>query len=95
MSPTDFVLLAISVTAGTFCVITRGWTMNGIGPATLLIAGGLWQLWMQWLRHRSWLQSRGRKSAPATQHLAISAALGWLLGIAGALVWILIARTGR
>ena len=51
---------------------------------------------MQWLRHRSWLRHRDSEFAPGTQHLALLAAIGWLLCIVGACIWaVLIAKTDR
>ena len=92
MSPTDFLLLVISLAVAAGSVFVRGWTLDGVGPAGLLLAGGFWQFWMQWLRHRSWLRHRESGFAPGTQHLAISAALGYGLGMTGALIWVLATR---
>jgi hypothetical protein len=88
MNPMDIILLIVSVAAAVMSVLTQGWSLNGIGPAILSITGGLWHLWMQWLRHRSWLRHRDSGFAPGTQHLALSAAVGWFLGMTGALIWI-------
>jgi hypothetical protein len=92
MNPSDFLLLIVSIGMAVLSVATQGWTINGIGPACLSTAGGIWHFWMQWLRHRSWLRHRDSGFAPPTQHLAISAAAGWFLGIVGATIWILMAR---
>ena len=95
MNPMDFILLIVSIAVAVMSVVTQGWTLHGIGPAILSMAGGIWQLWMQWLRHRSWLRYRDSGFAPSTQHLAISAAVGWLVGMAGAMIWILVTRISR
>lgn len=87
MSPTDLLLLFCSLAIGAMSLLIHAWTWNGIGPALLATAGGFWQLWMQWLRHQSWLRHRDSGFAPGTQHLALSAAVGWFLGTVGAGVW--------
>ncbi len=92
MNPMDFILLIVSVAAAVMSVLAQGWSWNGIGPAIFLIAGGVWQFWMQWLRHRSWLRHRDSGFAPGTQHLALAAAVGWFLGMAGATIWIVATR---
>jgi hypothetical protein len=56
----------------------------------LATASGFWQVWMQWLRHRSWLRYRDSGFAPGTQHL-MTAALGWFFGVAGAAAWAILA----
>jgi hypothetical protein len=53
MNPGDFLLLLLSLALAGISLLSHGWTLNGIGPALLSTAGGFWQLWMQWLRHRS------------------------------------------
>jgi hypothetical protein len=88
----DFIVLIFSIAAAAMSVLAQGWSLNGIGPAILLIAGGVWQFWMQWLRHRSWLRHRDSGFAPGTQHLALAAAVGWLLGLTGATIWIVATR---
>jgi hypothetical protein len=70
-------------------LLAHGWTSGGVGPAALASAGGAWQLGMQWLRHRD------SGFAPGTQHLALAAAVGWFLGVAGAAVWLLATPLGR
>jgi hypothetical protein len=90
--PMDFIVLIFSIAAAAMSVLAQGWSLNGIGPAILLIAGGVWQFWMQWLRHRSWLRHRDSGFAPGTQHLALAAAVGWLLGLTGATIWIVATR---
>jgi hypothetical protein len=92
MHPMDFIVLIFSIAAAVMSVLAQGWSLNGIGPAILLIAGGVWQFWMQWLRHRSWLRHRDSGFAPGTQHLALAAAVGWLLGLTGATIWIVATR---
>jgi hypothetical protein len=87
MNPGDFILLILSLAFAAVSLVAHGWTVNGIGPALLSTAGGLWQLWMQWLRHRSWLRHKDEGFAPSTQHLAISAWLGWSLGVFAAVIW--------
>jgi len=87
MNPSDFILLFLSLGFAAFSLLDHGWTMNGVGPALLATAGGFRQLWMQWLRHRSWLRFRDSGFVPGTQHLAISAWLGWSVGIGAALIW--------
>ena len=87
MNPGDFILLFLSLALAAVSLVAHGWTVNGIGPALLSTAGGLWQLWMQWLRHKSWLRHKDSGFAPGTQHLAISAWLGWSMAIFAALIW--------
>src|SRR5690242_5864241 len=87
MNPGDYLLLLISLGCAAVSLLAHGWTLNGIGPALLSTAGGFWQLWMQWLRHRSWLRHKESGFAPGTQHLAISAWLGWSLTAFAALIW--------
>ncbi len=87
MNPGDFILLLLTLAFTGLSLLAHGWTLNSIGPALLSTAGGFWQLWMQWLRHRSWLRHRDSGFAPGTQHLAISAWLGWSLGVFAAVIW--------
>jgi hypothetical protein len=91
MNPTDFILVLMSLSCATISIVAQGWTLNGVGPALLATAGGFWQLWMQWVRHRSWVQHRDSGFAPGTQHLALSAAVGWFLGTVGAMTWVIMA----
>lgn len=87
MNPGDLILLFLSLALAAPSLLAHGWTLNGIGPALLSIAGGVWQIWMQWLRHRSWLRHRDSGFVPGTQHLALSAWLGWSLGVFAAVIW--------
>lgn len=87
MNPGDYLLLLLPLGFAAVSLLAHGWTLNGIGPAVLSTAGGFWQLWMQWLRHRSWLRHKDSGFAPGTQHLAISAWLGWSLTAFAALIW--------
>jgi hypothetical protein len=87
MNPSDFILLFLSLGFATLSLLAHSWTVSGIGPAMLATAGGIWQLWMQWLRHRSWLRHRDSGFAPGTQHFAISAWLGWSLAAFAAVLW--------
>jgi hypothetical protein len=87
MNPGDFILLLLSLAFAALNLFAHGWMVNGIDPALLCTAGGFWQLWMQWLRHRSWLRHKEEGFAPGTQHLAISACLGWSLGVFAAVIW--------
>ena len=87
MNPGDLLLLLLSVGFAVMCLLAHGWTLNGIGPALLSTVGGIWQLWMQWLRHRSYLRHKDEDFIPGTQHLAISAWLGWSLTALAALIW--------
>jgi hypothetical protein len=95
MNPTDFYLLVPSIAFAALCLAVHGPTLNGIGPAGLALAGCLWQLWMQSLRHRSWLRHRDSGFAPGTQPLALAAALGWFLAIASSVTWALITLPRR
>jgi Flp pilus assembly protein TadB len=52
MNPTDFILFLLSLATAYLAIVVQGWTLHGIGPALLALAGGVWQLRMQWLRHR-------------------------------------------
>lgn len=92
MNPMDFVLLLQSAGVAIFSLARHGWTLNGIGPAVLSMTAGAWQLSMQWLRHRSWLRHRDSGFAPGTQHLALSAAIGWGIGMVGAMIWLVAVR---
>jgi hypothetical protein len=87
MNPGDLLLLLLSLAFAGLCLLAHGWTLNGVGPAMLATAGGFWQHWMQWLRHRSWLRHKDSGFAPGTQHLAISAWLGWSLAVFVAVIW--------
>ena len=87
MNPSDFILFFLSLSFAAVSLLAQGWTLNGIGPAILAIVGGIWQLWMQWLRHQSWLRHREAGFAPGTQHLALSAWLGWALATFAAVIW--------
>ena len=93
MNPTDFLILIVTWVLACCWVVAHGLTVNGIGPAALLLVGGTWNFWMQWLRHRSWLRHRDSGFAPGTQHLALLGGIGFLLCVSSATVWvILIAR---
>jgi hypothetical protein len=94
MNPTDFLLLVMSLGLAAGSIFVHGWTLTGIMPAGLILAGAFWHLWMQWLRHRSWLRHRESGFAPGTQHLALSAAIGYALGVSGASIWVLVTRIG-
>ncbi len=87
MSPGDYLLLFLSLAFAAMNLLLHGWTLNGIGPALLSMAGGFWHVWMQWLRHRNWLRHKDADFIPGTQHLAISAWLGWSLGTFAAGIW--------
>jgi hypothetical protein len=95
MNPTDFMLLIVSLVVAIISIATNGWTSPGIGPAILSLAGGIWQFWMQWFRHRSWLRHRDSGFARGTQHLALSAAVGWFTGMIGAMIWLLATQIKR
>lgn len=94
MNPSDFLLLFLSLGFAIMSLLVHGFTPNGVGPALLAAAGGLWQLGMQWLRHRSWLRHRDSDFIPGTQHLAIAAWLGWSLATWVALIWAWLAIRG-
>jgi len=87
MNPGDFILLLLSLAFAALNLFSHGWTLNGIGPALLFTVGGFWQLWMQWLRYRSYLRHKNEDFIPGTQHLAISAWLGWSLATFAAITW--------
>ena len=95
MNPMDFLLLLVSVAVAVMSLAVQGWGLNGFGPAILSVAGGAWQFLMQWLRHRSWLRHRETGFSPGTQHLALSAAVGWFLGLTGAMIWIVTTHSSR
>jgi hypothetical protein len=88
MSPAHLFPQFLSLVLAILCVVVHGWTLNGVGPALLAVAGGFWEFWMQWLRHRNWLRHRDSGFVPGTQHLALSAAVGWFLGVVAAAVWV-------
>jgi len=90
MNPGDFILLFVSFVLAGMALLVHGWAFNGIGAAILSTAGGLWQLWMQWLRHRSWQRHIDSGFAPGTQHLALTAAIGWFACTVGAGIWLLL-----
>lgn len=87
MNPGDFILLFLSLGFGGLSLVAHGWTLHGIGPAVLATAGGFWQLWLQWLRHRSWVRHKDERFSPGTQHLALAAWLGWALTMLAAVTW--------
>ena len=87
LNPGDYLLLLISLTFATLSLIAHGWTASGVGPAFLAAAGGFWQLLFQWLRYRSWQKHKDTDFIPGTQHLAISAWLGWALTNGAAILW--------
>jgi hypothetical protein len=89
MNPGDFILLFVSLTFAALNLTAHGWTLNGIGPALLATAGGLWHLWLQSLRHQSWLRHKESGFAPGTQHLALAAVVGWSLSVLVAVFWAL------
>lgn len=91
MNPTDFILLFFSVAVAAVSLLAHGWSLNGAGPALLASVGGMWQLRMQHIRHRSWLRHRDSGFAPGTQHLALAAPVGWYLGTVGAAIWSVLA----
>lgn len=84
-------LLLLSLGFAILSLQANGLTWNGIGPAVLAIAGAVWELLLQWLRHRSYLKHIDSGFAPGTQHLAIAACLGWALATFAAVIWAMIA----
>ncbi len=40
MSPTDFLMLFLSLVLAFSLILTDGWSIHAIGPALLLVAGG-------------------------------------------------------
>lgn len=95
MNPMDFILLLVSAGFACLSVSIHGWTLNGLGPAALSVMGGVWQIWMQWLRHRSYLRYRDSGFAPGTQGLAFSAALGYFIGSVSSGIWLFVTLLGR
>ena len=95
MNPGDFLLLLLSIVLAAALLVAKGWTIAGVGPAMLSVAAGLWQLWMQWLRHRSYLRHRGSGFVPPTQGLNTLAVTGWFLGMAAAITWWLLSALQR
>jgi len=91
MNPSDLILLVLSLGFAAISLLAHGWTLNGVGPALLATAGGVWQLWMQWLRHRSWLRPRESGFAPGKQQLAVSAWLGWSMATLAMVIWAVVA----
>jgi hypothetical protein len=87
MNPGDFILLFLSLGFAFMSLLVQGFTLSGIGPALLATAGGIWHLWMQWLRHRSWLRHRDSGFVPGTQHLAMAAIAGWAVATFAAVIW--------
>jgi hypothetical protein len=66
MTSAAVLLLFLLLGFAALSVLAHGWTLTGVGPALLVTAGGFWQLWMQWLRHRSWLRYKDSDFAPDT-----------------------------
>lgn len=95
MNPMDLFLLLVSLAVAGAALVVHGSGWNGVGPALLAAAGGAWQMWMQWLRHRSWLRHRESGFSPGTQHLTLSAVVGWFLGTVGAIIWVVTTHSGR
>jgi hypothetical protein len=58
MNPTDLLLLALSLSVAVLALVARGGSAPGAAPAVPAVAGGAWQIWLQCLRHRSWLGQR-------------------------------------
>src|SRR5437773_1686034 len=94
MTPTDLILVLMSFGTACLAIVAQGWTFHGVGPASLALAGGFWQLWTQWLRHRSWLRHRDSGFVPGTQHLALSEAVGWCMATVGAMICVWVALKG-
>lgn len=90
MNPADFLFVLLALGLAAFAVACDGWTLNSVGPGVLLIAGSVWNLWMSWLRHRSWLHHRESGFAPPTQHLLLIGVAGLLVGTVAAFVWVLL-----
>jgi hypothetical protein len=94
VNPTDYLILIVTGGLASLWVSALGLTLDGLGPAALVFGAGIWNFWMQWLRHRSWLRHRDSGFAPGTPHLALFAAIGFLLFMSCACIWaVLIART--
>ncbi len=92
MNPTDFLLLGVALVLASCSLAAHGPTMNGLGPAVLLIGGAFWHLAMQWLRHRSWQRHRDSGGAPGTQHLDLLGITGCLLCTSLACLWAFLVR---
>jgi hypothetical protein len=90
MNPTDFLILIVTWVLACCWILTQGLTLNGIGPAALLLVGGTWNFWIQWLRHRSWLDHRDSGFAPGTQPLALLGGIGFLFCVSSATVWVIL-----
>jgi hypothetical protein len=90
MNPGDVLMLLMSLALAGMVLFTHGWSLTGMALAVFALAGGLWNLWMQQLRHRVWLQHKDSEFVPGTQHLAISGWLGWSIATytAMACIWL-------
>ena|SRR5579871_2814272 len=86
-SPVALMSFVISLLVGTGLVVTAGPRPGAVGPAVLLITGAGWNLWMEELRHRSWLRHRDNGFAPGTQHLVLLGTFGGLLCSLAAVIW--------
>lgn len=88
MNPGDWILVVLPLLLSALALLLHGWTLAGIGPATLLTAGAVWYAGFQHLRHRSWLKHRDEEFVPGTQGLAMTAMVGWGLAAFTATAWL-------
>jgi hypothetical protein len=83
MTPSDVILLLLSVGFAGLALAAHGATIHGLGPAALALIAGGWQCFMQWLRRRH----RDSHFTPGTQQWVMLAAVGWSLGMLVAVIW--------
>jgi hypothetical protein len=95
LSPTSYLLLFFSFVGAAMSLLANGLSAGGVGPVVLALAGGIWQFWMDYLRHRVWLQHHDSGFVPGTQHLAMAGALGWGIAVVVAMAWAVIALKSR
>jgi hypothetical protein len=88
MNPGDWLLAILPLLLAAMALLLHGWTLSGIGPATLLTAGVVWYVTFQRLRHRSWLKHRNEEFVPGAQGLVMTAIAGWALAGIAAMAWL-------
>jgi hypothetical protein len=91
MSPVAVLMFLGTLLLAGFSLAAFGFTINTTGPPALYVLGAGWQLWMEWLRHRSALRHRHTGFMPGTQHLALMGTLGFGVCMTAGFVWLILA----